>query len=225
MASLSDPVQRESNKPPIFVMGVLDYQLFQQSLASLVERARKPAGTAETLGTLRARVAGLADKGARDLAATHLDRMESSLSNNRWNRAAAGQILELACVDEAVQLPDLAGHFEKVSPFLYAWNPDVAEHIYTFLHFLSDRTLPWATTVECWRAALPPTDVNLHAEAFGALTPRELGRIMTEAENGEVFGPAETEELTVWWTAVRRVVRLSERLERGVFVATRYPIN
>ena len=38
MASLSDPVQRESNKPPIFVMGVLDYQLFQQSLASLVER-------------------------------------------------------------------------------------------------------------------------------------------------------------------------------------------
>lgn len=225
MASLSDPVQRESNKPPIFVMGVLDYQLFQQSLASLVERARKPAGTAETVGTLRALVAGIADKGARDLAATHLDRMESSLSNNRWNRAAAGQILELACVDEAVQLPDLAGQFEKVSPFLYTWNPDVAEHIYTFLHFLSDRTLPWATTVECWRAALPPTDVNLHAEAFGALTPRELGRIMTEAENGEVFGPAETEELTVWWTAVRRVVRLSERLERGVFVATRYPIN
>jgi hypothetical protein len=67
--------------------------------------------------------------------------------------------------------------------------------------------------------------VTVHAEAFGALTPRELGRIMTEAENGEVFGPAEIEELTVWWTAVRRVVRLSERLERGVFVATRYPIN
>ena len=225
MASLSDPVQRESNKPPIFVMGVLDYQLFQQSLASLVERARKPAGAAETVGTLRALVAGIADKGARDLAATHLDRMESSLSNNRWNRAAAGQLLELACVDEAVQLPDLAGNFEKVSPFLYAWNPDVAEHIFTFLHFLSDRTLPWATTIECWRAALPPTEVTVHAEAFGALTPRELGRIMTEAESGEVFGPAEIEELTVWWTAVRRVVRLSERLERGVFVATRYPIN
>ena len=48
---------------------------------------------------------------------------------------------------------------------------------------------------------------------------------MTEAENGEVCGPADIEELTVWWTAVRRVVRLSERLERGVFVATRYPIN
>lgn len=224
MASLSDPVQRESNKPPIFVMGVLDHQLFQQSMASLVERARKPAGTAETVGTLRSLVSNIADKGHRELASTHLDRMESSLSNNRWNRAAAGQILELACVDEAVQLPDLAGHFEKVSPFLYAWNPDVAEHIYTFLHFLSDRTIPWATTAECWRAALPPAEVTAHAESFGALTPRELGRIMTEAENGEIFGPKEIEELSEWWTAVRRVVRLAERLERGVFVATRYPL-
>lgn len=223
MASLSDPVQRESNKPPIFVMGVLDYQLFQQSMASLAERARKPAGAAETVATLRALVAGIPDKAQRELAATHLDRMESSLSNSRWNRAAAGQILELACVDEAVQLADLAGHFEKASPFLYAWNPDVAEHIFTFLHFLSDRTIPWATTSECWRAALPPTDVTVHAEAFGALTPRELGRIMTEAENGEIFGPREVEELTEWWTAVRRVVRLAERLERGVFVGTRYP--
>ena len=113
MASLSDPVQRESNKPPIFVMGVLDYQLFQQSLASLVERARKPAGAAETVGTLRALVSGIADKGARDLAATHLDRMESSLSNNRWNRAAAGQILELAGCDLLTISPNLLGELKS----------------------------------------------------------------------------------------------------------------
>lgn len=219
---MSESGTYESIRPLSFIMGVLDHRLFTGPLSQSAERARRPSSASEAIATLKTVVAAVEDKARRQVAVDQLERIEVALASGRWNRLAAGHLLEAVAADEVTTLDDHTALFHQCSSFIYGWNEDFAEQIYTFFTYVSDRTVPWATSSEVWRAAVMPDEVLRIQDAISALTPREFKRIMVEADQGEVFSEAEAELLAEWWTQVRRVLRLAARLEQGVMFAARY---
>ena len=203
----------------ICTLGVLDYERFSGTLVPLVQRAQKSSGAAEAVEELRAFVANIKDRSRRDEAVSQVDRIDVAVQGSRWHRAAAGHVLEAACVEELTKIDDQTESFKLCLDYLYEWNEDAAETIAKFFAFLSDHTLPWASPSDTWRAAVPPEDLVAPAEVMSDLTPRALRKLLESAEDGIVFAEDEAETLAEWWGQLRKMVRLAHRQERGLLVA------
>lgn len=140
------------------VIGVLDFKKYTDQFIPVVERARGPGRSIEALDDLRALIMGIAEGDRRTEALNQFERVEVAVQGNRWHRSAAGHILEATCVDDPERVRDLIPVLTSCSGYLYDWNEDYAEAIYTFFGFLSDRTLPWASPSDTWRAIVPPNE-------------------------------------------------------------------
>lgn len=198
-------------------VGVLDYKRFAEQLVPLVNRA-KGKGDEAAVEEIRAMLMGIDDADRRSDAINQLDRIAVAVQSRRWHPSAAGFVLEAACVDEPTQIPDLMGLLNSASDFLYDWNEDNAEVIYEFFGFLSDRTLRWASPPDAWRAIVPPEALEAPTEALSALTPRQLRKMLTEAEEGNAFSEEEAIELSLWWEAIRKAARVASRTEGGLYI-------
>lgn len=214
----------DNTSPATLTVGVLDFETFSGRFVPIVDRARKSSTARAAMADLRTFVANLRSREAREEAASHLERIDASVQSNRWHRSAAGQILEVSCVEELVRLPDHTATICACADMLYAWNPDHAELIYGFLVFLSDRTIPWASPADTWRAILPPDAIEGIANAMNALTPRDLRKLLEEADGGSIFSPEEAEQIAAWWGEYRRIVRLAQRQERGLYFSVRQAV-
>lgn len=202
--------------------GVLDHTTYASRFLPIVERLRGGEGSA--IDDLRTFVAAIDDGAQRDEAAAQLERLEGAVGNGRWHRNAAGQILEMCCVDQIVRLPDMLPTFQTAIEFLYAWNDENAETIHRFFAFLGDRTIPWASPSDAWRALLPASEIVEVGEAMADLTARDLKKLLVEAEDGDVFSPDEARDVSEWWGELRKVVRVANRLEHGLYVSVRHPV-
>lgn len=200
--------------------GVLDHATYAGSFLPVIERMR--AGDAPAVEELRAFIAAIEDGDLRDEAASQFERLEGAVGNGRWHRNAAGQILELCCVDSMVRLPDMLPTFQTAIEFLYGWNEEHAETIHRFFAFLGDRTVPWASPSDSWRALLPHEEIVAPGEAMADLTARDVKKLLTEAEGGDVFSPDEARDVSDWWGELRKVVRVANRLEHGLYVSVRH---
>lgn len=199
-------------------VGVLDYKKFSDQLVPLVERARRK-GDGAAVEEIRAMLMGINDANRRADALSQLERIEVAVQGRRWHRSAAGFVLEAACVPDPEVVPDLMPVMNSASDFLYDWNADHAEQIFDFLGFLSDRTLIWASPQDAWRAVVPPDELKASAEALGALSPRELRKMLSQAEDGDVFSEDEALDLSAWWEALRKAVRVAARTEDGLYIS------
>ncbi|MCA9300536.1 MAG: hypothetical protein KDA28_15805, partial [Phycisphaerales bacterium] len=161
---------------------MLDYDRFDRELAPLIEKARRGSTAAEAIAELRAFVSAIKERARREDALSQVERIDVAVQGNRWHRSAAGQILEASCVEECSRVEDHIGLFlDTCMPFLYDWDEDHAETICRFLAFLSDKTLSWASPANTWRATIEPEALNVPAEAMGALTPRDLKKLLVKA--------------------------------------------
>ena len=209
------------NEAPVCTLGVLDHQRFAETLVPLINRARSGRSPADSIAELRAFVATIKDRAKREDATSHMDRIEVAVQGSRWHRNAAGQILEATCVEESSQVVDQLDMFDACFDYLYAWNPDHAETIWTFLRYLSDFTVMWASPGDTWRAVIPPDLLTGPASAMAELTPRELGKMLSAVEDAEAFSEAETAGISEWWAQLRKMVRLAERQDFGLLIAVK----
>ena len=214
-----------SDQVTVFRMGVLDHARFAGQFLPIIERARggRAAGVA-AVEELKAFVANVKDRAQREEAQSQLERIEVSVSSNRWHAAAAGNVLQAALCDELKEIPDMLHQLPTWLDFLYDWDETNAEAIQRFFSFLSDHTLDWASPVDTWRAAVGPDDLEEVATAMGALTPRQLAKMLASVEDGDVFSEQEAEEIADWWNEIRTLIRLARRQEAGVlFVVSLEP--
>jgi hypothetical protein len=56
------------------------------------------------------------------------------------------------------------------------------------------------------------------AEALGALTPRQLRKLLIDAEDGDICSEAEARAMAEWWEAIRTTVRQGVRTEGGFYI-------
>ena len=202
-------------------IGVLDFGDYQRRVLPLLEKAKTPASRAQAVHDLRAIAQTISDKGRREEAMTHIDRLDGSLQNNRWNRNAAGQIIESICVHRIARISDSLNTFRNIMEFVYRWDANHAETIYVFMAHLSDRTLANATSVEAWRVVLEPHEITAPAEACRALSHHELRKMLENTEHGGVFSPEESLEISEWWKEFRTIIQAAAREENGVFICVR----
>jgi hypothetical protein len=221
---LPDPHAEESSQPASCRFGVLDYKVYSETVIPLLERARKSSTSRPAMAELRAFLTGLRDKNRREEALAQFDRLDAAVQGSRWHRGAAGAIIEAATVDDAARLRDLSNVLRGCLDYIYAWNPEHGETIHRFWAHLGDTTLAWASPPDTWRGIIEPPQLAHFANAAHALSPRDLKRILTDAERGEIFSDAEAEELSEWWGEVRKVARMALRLEQGMLVAVRHAI-
>ena len=198
-------------------VGVFDHAKYEEQFLPLIKEARGRGG-ASAIPKLRALLMGIGEGEVRDDALNQLDRVEVAVQGNRWQTNASGMILEAACVDAIESVPDLMPMLQTCSPFLYEWNEDHAETVMRFFGFLSDHTVRWASPPDTWRAIVGPEELTAVQEAMGALTPRELRKLLEAAEEGDVFSVDEAREFSHWWEAVRKVLRTASRLEQGFYI-------
>jgi hypothetical protein len=198
--------------------GVLDFKKYEKTLCPLIDRAKKKSDLAAA-EELRALLMGISDDERRAEALVHHERLFVAMQSRQWKRTAAGHLLEASCVPKPEVVPDLMGELGNASNFLYDWNEDHAEQIFEFLAFLSDRTLGWASSPDTWRAVLAPSELATSFDAIDALSPRELRRILIEAEDGGVYAEEEALAIGNWWEALRKSVRIAARTDDGLYVA------
>lgn len=199
-------------------VGVLEYAKFSDQLLPLVDRSRNRHDLT-AVEELRALVMGVPDAGRRADILSQLDRIDVAVQSSRWHSSAAGLVLQGVCVPEAVTVEDRMGSLSAFTEVLYDWDADHAEQILTFFGFLSDRTLPWCSPSDTWRAVLPPEELKAPAEALGALTPKQLRKLLVEAEDGDVCSEDEARAMGAWWEALRTAIRQSSRMGEGLFIA------
>lgn len=204
-----------------FCVGVLDHEAYGTRLLPLVTQIRAGESKADALAELRTFLTGLKDKTRREDSLSQLERIEVAVQSSRWHRSAAGQILELACVEEFVRVPDELERFRAGMDFIYLWDETHAEVIHRFLAFLGDHTLPWASPGDTWRAIVTPDQLAEVYDAFDALSPRALKKMLVNAEDGGVFSPEEATAVSDWYGELRRIVRLAHRQDSGFFIAVR----
>lgn len=66
---------------------------------------------------------------------------------------------------------------------------------------------------------LAPSELATSFDAIDALSPRELRRILIEAEDGGVYAEEEALAIGNWWEALRKSVRIAARTDDGLYVA------
>lgn len=199
-------------------VGVLEYTKFSDQLLPLVDRASNRADLT-AVEELRALVMGITDAARRVEILAQLDRIDVAVQSGRWHPSAAGLVLQGVCVPEAVTVEDRMSSLTAFTEVLYDWNADHAEEIATFFGFLSDRTLPWCSPSDTWRAVLPPAELKAPAEALGALSPRQLRKMLIDAEDGDVCSEDEARAMGAWWEAIRTALRQGTRTGEGLFIA------
>ena len=198
-------------------VGVLEHKKFTAQFLPLVERARTSADLA-AVEELRALVMGVPDGPRRNDLLAQLDRIDVAVQSGRWHASAAGLVLQGVCVDQTATTRDLMQNLQAFTQLLYDWNTDHAETLLTFFGFLSDRTLPWCSPSDTWRAVLPPESLVAPAEALGALTPRQLRKLLIEAEDGDICSEPEARAMSEWWEAIRTAVRQGARTGEGFYI-------
>ncbi len=203
-------------------VGVLDHKKFTTQFLPLVERARDSADL-QAVDEMRALVMGVQDPNRRNDLMAQLDRIEVAVQSSRWHPSAAGLVLQGICVEEAASVQDLMSSLNAFSQLLYEWNTDHAEQVLTFFGFLSDRTLNWCSPADTWRAVIPPADLIAPAEALGALTPRQLRKLLIEAEDGDICSETEARAMSEWWETVRTAVRAGSRAGEGFYICVSHP--
>ncbi len=203
------------------IVGVLDHRKYSEQLLPMIERARRSTTSATAVEELRAFIMGVGNGTRREDALTQLERIEVAVQSSRWHRSAAGHVLEAACVGDLEEIPDLMSMLESCSNFLYGWDQERAEVIYRFFGFLSDNTLLWASPGDTWRAAVAPESLRDVADAMGALSPRDLRKLLENAEEGDVFSADEAREFSDWWGAIRKAIRMAVRTEQGLYISVR----
>ena len=213
--------QTEST-PTSCTVGVLDYKKFSGQLLPLVERARTK-GDSAAVDEIRAMLMGIDDGDLKLDALSQLDRIDVAVQSRRWHPSAAGFVLEAACVDDPAVIPDLMSTLNSASDFLYDWNEEKAEAIFQFFGFLSDRTLRWASPPDSWRAIVPPEALADPTDALSALSPRALRKMLIEAEDGNVFSEQEALDLSLWWEAIRKAVRVAAKTDCGFYICVEQP--
>lgn len=218
---LPDPTAEETGEPVSCRFGVLDYTVYRDTVVPILERARKSSTSRMAMVDLKAYLTGLKDKTRREDALAQFDRLDAAVQGSRWHRGAAGSIIEASCIDDAVRLPEFTSVFRSSFEFIYSWNDQHGETIHRFWAWMSDYTLPWASPADTWRTIITPERVAPFAEAANALTPKEYKRLLTDADRGEAFSPEDAEALSDWWGEIRRIARLSLRLEQGMLVSLR----
>lgn len=216
-----EPALPDLSQPGICWVGVFDHALFNATVQPTMDRLRKPATQAAALSELNALIAGIGDKVRREDAVNQLERLQNVVVNGRWNRAAAGAVVEAICVGEMVRVKDLSHTFRTLVEFLTPWNYTHADTMLRFFAGLADRTMQWASAQEVWRAVLPPDELPEIAQAMSDLTPLDLRESLAQAEGGAVFSPEEAAEIAEWWGEFRKIVRLSMRLDRGLYLCVR----
>ncbi len=199
-------------------LAVLQYERYNEHFVPIITRARKKGGAA-AVEELRAFLTGIKDRDKRDEAMNQVDRIDSAVQGNRWHEAAAGMVMDASCTEDIKEFDDFSGSLDTWADFLYDWDPENAEAICNFFGFLSDYTVAWASPSDTWRAAVPPEQLTAAATAMGALTPRQLQKMLSSAEDGDVFSDEEAEDLANWWGEFRSTVRLARRQEEGLLVA------
>lgn len=203
-------------------VGVLEHKKYTEHFEPLIREVRAKR-SAEVVAQLRAFLMSIGDSDLREDALGQLERIEVAVSGNRWQSNAAGFVLEASCVDNAETVPDLSGLLDTCSTFLYDWDESHAETIFTFFGFLSDHTVRWASPPDTWRAVVPPSNLQDIGEAMNALTPRDMRKMLEGAEDGDVFSEDEAREFSAWWEAMRKGIRMANRLEEGLYVCVEQP--
>lgn len=199
-------------------LALLNYRLLKDELQPTVARARSSATAADAITELRGLVARIEEASQRDDALAQLERIEHAVQSGRWQRSAAGILLECLCVTEPVVIADRFTEFGRYAEFLFPWDEARTETLLTFIAHLSDHTIPWASVGETWRAALSPRELIAPSEALNAMTRRELRKLLEETEGGGVFSEEEAETIAEWWERVRAALRMAVRLESGLFL-------
>ena len=206
----------------VCLVGALDYRKYAQQFVPIVERARS-GRSMDPVEELRALIMGVADNDQRTESLAQLERIEVAVQGGRWHRSAIGVLLEATCVEDRETVPDFLATFTSCSCYLYDWNEDFAEAIYAFFSELNDKTVPWASPTDTWRAIVPPDQLAATSEAFGALSARDLKKMLAEAEGGDVFSEDDAKEIAGWWEAVRKALRVSLRTERAFYFSIHKP--
>lgn len=203
-------------------VGVLEHTRYSQQFEPLIRETRAKR-SAEAVAKLRAFLMGVPDNDVREDALVQLERIDVAVQGSRWQSNAAGMILEASCVENLESVPDLSPLLDTCSNFLYEWNEEHADTIYTFFGFLADHTIRWASPSDTWRAVVPPDRLGEIAEAMGALTPREVRKMLESAEDGDVFSEDEAREFSAWWEAIRKAIRVAVRTESGFYICVEQP--
>ncbi len=203
-------------------VGVLEHKKYTEHFEPLIREVRAKR-SADVIGRLRAFLMSIGDGDLREDALAQLERIEVAVSGNRWQSNAAGFVLEASCVDNAEEVADHAELLDTCSTFLYDWDGAHAETIFTFFGFLADHTVRWASPPDTWRAVVPPDVLTDIGEAMNALTPRDMRKMLEGAEGGDVFSEDEAREFSVWWEAVRKAIRIANRLEEGLYICVQQP--
>ena len=201
-------------------IAVLDHERYANSFEPLIDRAKSSITKAgPVLEELKLLIANVKERQTREDALNQFDRLESAVQSGKWHFAAAGQILELACTEDARVVPDLMGTLPTWIDILYTdWDENQARAVETFFSYLPDHTLEWASPAESWRAAIGPDALADVASATGALTPRQFSKYLSSAENGDIFDSEEAEKLAAWWNEIRSVIRQARRQDAGVLI-------
>ena len=203
-------------------VGVLDHQKFTAQFLPLVERARD-AHDLSAVEEMRALVMGVPDGPRRNDLLSQLDRIDVAVQSGRWHASAAGLVLQGICVDQPATVRDLMNNLHAFTQLLYDWNTDHAERLLTFFGFLSDRTLSWCSPSDAWRAVLPPESLIEPAAALGAMTPRQLRKLLIDAEDGDICSEPEARAMAEWWEAIRTSVREGARSGEGFYICVSHP--
>lgn len=206
--------------PSLCRIAVLDYDRYASTFLPNIEKAHAaPSKSAEAVENLKVLIANVKDRTQREEAMAQFERLHGAISNNRWQYAAAGLMLEHACTEDAKVVDDLMPLLPLWIEVLFNdWVEGHAEAVQNFFSFLPDHTLHWASTPDAWRAAVGPQDIDAVATAMGALTPRQFAKHLTAAENGDIFDNEEAEIISEWWNELRSVIRAARRQEAGLLI-------
>lgn len=202
------------------LIGVLDHKRFSEIVEPAAIRilSGKDKKDESALEELRVFVANVKERERRDEASNQLDRIAQAVQSNRWHQAAAGKLIDYACCDELKPVPNLFGTVPLWIDILYDWDVENARAIHQFFGFLSEHTIIWASPQDRWRAAIGPDDLEDATAAMAALTERQFAKLLSDAENGDIFDAEEAKELGAWWSELRSAVRLARRMEAGILV-------
>lgn len=202
------------------LIGVFHHALYVDEFLPVLERMLKPSQTLEGMKSLRALATSIEDSVRREDATGAIERMSGQAANGKVAKGPIGIVLELLCMEESARLDDAMEEFLSTAPLLYAWNAQHAETLMRFFSSLCDATLPWASTQEVWRAVVAPEALHDAARAASELTPRELRKLLEQADGGDVFSPEQAAEIANWWDQFRTTLRLAWRQERGFYLCT-----
>lgn len=202
------------------LIGVLDFKRFHEVVepAAMKILASRDKNNEPALEELRVFVANVKERERRDEASSQLDRIAQAVQSNRWHQSAAGKLIDYACCEDLKPIPNF---FESVPlwiDILYDWDVNNARAIHQFFNFLSEHTIIWASPQDRWRAAIGPDDLEDATAAMAALTERQFAKLLSDAENGDIFEAEEAKELGTWWNELRSTVRLARRMEAGLLV-------